>query len=478
MTRLLLSRVSVSRCARIAFALCVLWSVVVLIPGGEVSSFSPEDPVWKRIRAYLQTVPAIDTHNHLPPFDQLPGYLETEWGRGMNLASIWKNSYFTWVHPLTAWPAGGPFEEWWKEAQDDFENARAMGVYQYQLPAFRDLYGIAFETITDDEARELNRRIYENYQDSQWIRKVITEDANIELMLNDPWWGYLELEQNYDFEVLVLNVNPFLDYFAPDPARAQRPGSNVEAFAQRSGLEISNLGSFLRVIERAFKLAQSRGAVAIKTTIAYRRPLDFRKVDEKTAGRAFADFSRSRDESAGRDLQDFLMWEIASLSAEYELPFQIHTGLGLLEGSNPLFLMELIRGNPQTRFILFHGGFPWIHESGAVVMSSMMNRHPNVWLDSVWLPILSPIVTRRALLEWLEIMPSNRIMWGADCNHAEGVYGAAQTFRDILAETLTIKVRRSELSEESAMSIGRQILRENALEVFPGLRERLWKQPQ
>lgn len=446
-----------------------------MAPKAEVSTVSRQDPVWQRLRAYLQTVPVIDTHDHLPPFDQLPGYLETEWGKGMNLASIWRNSYFTWVHPLTAWPAGGPFEEWWRQAKDDFENARATGVYRYQLPAFKDLYQVDFETITDEEASALNRRIYESYRDSRWIRKVITEDANIELMLNDPWWGYLNLQQHYDFEVLVLNVNPFLDYFDAESTRAERPGSNVEAFAQRSGLAISSLETFVRVVEQAFQLAQSRGAVAIKTTIAYRRPLNFHRVDEESAVQAFIDFRQSRNGSAGHIVQDFLMWKIAGLSAKYRLPFQIHTGLGLLEGSNPLLLMELIRDHPETQFILFHGGFPWIHESGAVVLSSMMNRHPNVWLDSVWLPILSPHVTRRALLEWLEIMPSNRIMWGADCNHAEGIYGAVQTFRDILAEALTIEVRRSVLDEKGAMRIGRQILRENALEVFPGLRKRLWK---
>lgn len=467
---------SVSRCAMICFTLWMVWIASADFRAwARVEGVPRENPVWKRIRSYLQAVPAIDTHNHLPPFDQLPGYLETEWGRGMNLASIWKNSYFSWVHPLSAWPAGGPFQDWWREARDDFQNARATGVYRYQLPAFRDLYGVNFETISEGEAKRLNRKIYENYQNPQWIRKVITEDANIELMLNDPWWGYLELKQNYDFEVPVLNVNPFLDYFAPNRSRAPRPGSEVQSFAEERNLKISDLSSYLQLVEQAFRFAQSQGAVAIKTTIAYRRPLNFRKRDESVATTLFADFLVSEDEAVGRDLQDFLMWEIAKLSAKYALPFQIHTGLGLLEGSNPLFLMELIRDHPETQFILFHGGFPWIHESGAVVMSSMMSRHPNVWLDSVWLPILSPLVTRRALSEWLEIMPSDRIMWGADCNHAEGVYGVAQTFRDNLAETLAVKVLRSELSEKDAMRIGRQILRENALDLFSGLRERLWK---
>jgi hypothetical protein len=72
-------------------------------------------------------------------------------------------------------------------------------------------------------------------------------------------------------------------------------------------------------------------------------------------------------------------------------------------------------------------------------------------------------------------MPSNRIMWGADCNHAEGIYGATVFTRQCLAEVLAEKVDRGDLREEHALRIGRQILRDNALELFPQLKERLWK---
>jgi hypothetical protein len=107
--------------------------------------------------------------------------------------------------------------------------------------------------------------------------------------------------------------------------------------------------------------------------------------------------------------------------------------------------------------------------TGAIVL-----RHgSHVWVDSVWLPTISPTMARRALHEWLEVMPSDRLMWGADCNHAEGIYGATVTTRRVLAEVLTEKVERGELLEEHALRIGRQVLRENALKLFPQLRGRL-----
>src|SRR5262245_7908123 len=73
-------------------------------------------PTYQRIKAALDAVPAIDTHDHLWPFDKLPGYVETDQGRGMNLASLWRNSYYTWNYPLTPWTPGGKFEAWWAKA--------------------------------------------------------------------------------------------------------------------------------------------------------------------------------------------------------------------------------------------------------------------------------------------------------------------------------------------------------------------------
>ena len=75
-------------------------------------------------------------------------------------------------------------------------------------------------------------------------------------------------------------------------------------------------------------------------------------------------------------------------------------------------------------------------------------------------------------------MPSDRILWGADCNHAEGIYGATVATRPLLAEVLAEKVDRGDLTEEHAARIGRQILRENALSLFPQLKGRLWKSGQ
>ena len=50
-----------------------------------------------------------------------------------------------------------------------------------------------------------------------------------------------------------------------------------------------------------------------------------------------------------------------------------------------MLLVDFIEANPGTKFILFHGGFPWIGETGAIVLTELCHAK-NVWLDSVFIP--------------------------------------------------------------------------------------------
>src|SRR5204862_773034 len=110
-------------------------------------------PTYQRVKAVLDAVPAIDTHDHLFPFELLPGFVETPRGPGMTLASLWRNSYLSGIHPVPAWPASGSFDEWWSKAGHDFDTVRATSFYRYTQIAIQDLYGVDFDTITDEQAR-------------------------------------------------------------------------------------------------------------------------------------------------------------------------------------------------------------------------------------------------------------------------------------------------------------------------------------
>jgi predicted TIM-barrel fold metal-dependent hydrolase len=422
-----------------------------------------------RIKAKLDAVPAIDTHDHLWPFEELPSLRETKQGKGVNLAGLWKNSYYTWYNPLTSWDEGMAFDDWWVKAKGDFKNARSTSFYRYQLPAFADLYGVDFDRITDDQARKLNRQIFKNYKDQKWVYHVVTERANIELMFNDPYWARYAFQTHYPFEVMVFNVTPLVYGF--HTSEFEKPFDSPYVFAKKHGLPVDSLDDYLKVIDRMFLAAKDHGAVCLKSTLAYQRTLRFDRVPKERAEKTFGKRRTTLSSKEIKDFEDFIMWRLCELSAQYELPFQIHTGQARIQSSNPMLLVDMIEANLKTKFILFHGGYPWVGESAVIVQ-----RHAHhVWLDSVWLPMLSYSTAKRAYHEWLDAFPSNRIMWGADCNHAEGIYGATELTRRCIAEVLAEKVDRGDLIEEHALRIGKQILRDNALELFPQLKKRLWK---
>src|SRR6476620_3766516 len=99
-------------------AVCLLAVFSVSSHGQDIK----ETGVYRRLKAVLDAVPAIDTHDHPMPFDALRAPDQTENGPGMTLHALWQNSYYAWFNPVTPWPKNGRFEDWWSKAKDDFAN--------------------------------------------------------------------------------------------------------------------------------------------------------------------------------------------------------------------------------------------------------------------------------------------------------------------------------------------------------------------
>ena len=135
-------------------AFLILLSAASLAPAADIKT----TPLYSRIKAGLDATPAIDTHDHLRPFGEI-----AEPGRhgprpGDDAAQHLRRQLLDGHQPPVALAAranrsttGGP------AAEHDFDNARATSSYRYLLPAFRDLYGVDFDTITDDAGPQVER---------------------------------------------------------------------------------------------------------------------------------------------------------------------------------------------------------------------------------------------------------------------------------------------------------------------------------
>ena len=207
----------------------------------------------------------------------------------------------------------------------------------------------------------------------------------------------------------------------------------------------------------------------MKSTQAYQRTLAYERVPKE---RAAAVFGKSKDEITPDEVkafEDFMFWHIVALSAKHELPFQIHTGQVRIQGSNPMLLVDLIQANPNTKFILFHGGFPWVGETAVIGMKCR-----NVWIDSVWLPTLSYTMAKGHIKNGSRICPRTASCGvPTRCRPRESM--GPRSSRDNAWPRLAEKVERGELHEVHAAFIGRQIMRDNARALFPKLKRQLWR---
>ena len=197
---------------------------------------------------------------------------------------------------------------------------------------------------------------------------MITEKANIELMFIDPYWDRLTRTNYYPFGVAVLNVSRLHRGFHPSefPAEIDSPFR----YAREEKLPTATLDNYLAVLEHWLKAGWAAGGVCLKTTVAYERTLQFDRVPKERAAMLHGRSKSKLTDAEVKEFEDFIMWHLVELSAQLELPFQIHTGHARIQGSNPMNLLDLIEANPRTKFILFNGGYPWIGETGAI-----MQRH-------------------------------------------------------------------------------------------------------
>ena len=139
------------------------------------------------------------------------------------------------------------------------------------------------------------------------------------------------------------------------------------------------------------------------------------------------------------------------------MPIQIHTGLGLLRGSNAMQLQPLIDRNKDTTFLLMHGSYPWTSD-----IAGLAHVYPNVWADLCWLPLISTTAAHRLLHELIDVCDANRVIWGCDTWTSEESYGARLAFFNVLTQVLCERVESGLMRQQDAKRYARAIMHDNA----------------
>jgi len=278
----------------------------------------------------------------------------------------------------------------------------------------------------------------------------------------------------FPFDNTVLGeANPDRKQFFPleERLRAQ--------YLEAAGFETlpPTLGAYLtRVVTPTLERHKAGGAVAEKFEVAYLRGFDFADTPRSEAERIYAKWiGRERpDPGEYKALQDFLFRYIAAECGRLGMPVHLHTmsgGGGYFDVAkdNPLLLEPIFNDARlrKTRFVMLHGGWPFVREAGALL------QKPNVYLDfSQQALTFSPRTMATWLREWLETYP-DKIMFGTDgypfsesMGWEEATWIANRNARQSMSLALTGMLRDGEISRKRAIEIARRVLRDTADELY------------
>jgi hypothetical protein len=251
-------------------------------------------------------------------------------------------------------------------------------------------------------------------------------------------------------------------------------------YLRESGLSAppATLHEYLsRVVTPTLERQKAGGAVAVKFEVGYLRSFAFGDPSEADAAPVYAAAISSHSAPSDEEyktLQDFLFRYIAAECGRLGLPVQLHGMAGAggyydVAGSNPLLLEPLFDDKRlrQTRFVILHGGWPFVREIGALL------QKPNVYLDISQQALAIPPRTLSAWLrEWLEMYP-DKVLFGTDgypfseyLGWEESLWIANRNARKALGFALSGMMADGEVDRGRALQIAREVLSGNAAGLY------------
>ena len=353
-------------------------------------------------------------------------------------------------------------DEKWFAVKEGWVNMRATAYGRSVLIAAKDLYGI--DDLNDKTYRELSNRIRDAHKPGYYesILKLKSKiDACLIMEYNTTNPREVEKEGNCNFTRFFV-YDKYCSFFGYNKMKAR---------LNNYGIEFSTLPQLESLIDSVFAMDVKKGIQGAKFGVAYYRTLKFDEVTRETANAVFEKMKDHPDHlfpfEDAKPLQDFIFFKLLSLCEKNKLPVQIHTGLQTGSGNeitnaNPAGLAKAFFEFPGVRFCLLHASYPYGGE-----LATLAKNFPNVYIDLAWSALISPSYTRRYLQEFIETVPTNKIMaFGGDSQTVEGTYGASILARETVTATLVKMIQEGYLSESEALEVSGKILRENAIKIY------------
>jgi hypothetical protein len=290
--------------------------------------------------------------------------------------------------------------------------------------------------------------------------------ANVRWDVNDIWW-----QRKISGDILSGKEHPeFIQHTLrcdDDKLFVVSTAAELQAYEPEYKCCIRGLGDLELMIQNYIQQSKALGhLVALKSAVAYLRPLDFQAPD-RTAAESCLQSMMLGQEGNRRPLHDYLFHFFVQQGREFDLPVQIHTGYlarewGDFRNGDPAPLVPLLQTYRDIRFDLFHAGWPF-----SSVITALGKAFPNVWLDLCWAWAMNPVRAAQTLEEWLAAVPSNKIfLFGADTEDPFTMVGYAEQARQGLTLVLERKIAAGEYDRKTAEYLAQRLMFQNAQEFF------------
>lgn len=413
----------------------------------------------------IARIRAVDTHAHL---------LEPEaYGFSGDCAEAFVSGLYLWDDLRSAGYA--PEEGFRRAFAAAYPLTRNTTYARVFAAVLADVYDIPFQPDDPAALDELGARASLAYADPAGWFSVLMERYGIESVCvdrgqttefeRDLWSRNLGHPLRRRAATEATRFAGFLPVLRMDLlAFAFHPAAQ-DAIREKYGLEVREPDAFDAFLDGPFPAFLAEwGVVAVKSALEYLHAADYLPTDRETF-RAL--WNGVPDEEGKRRFAGYALDRVADACARAGVPMQLHTGFHCCKtGRNAYALQPSLPAffdrHPETGFELFHAAYPDIMTACAVVKTKA-----NVRLNINWLPAISEATAVRYLDELLDAVPCGKIIWGSDAGLMEEACIHARLMRDILADVLARRMERGADDTESALSLARLVLRENALRFRP-----------
>lgn len=415
----------------------------------------------QRLFTELDSLVLVDPHSHIEPASPA----------STTLADLLGYHYYTEL----AHSAGMPRERIEEPGMDPREKVRRLVErlsplentiqYSWMIELCQRFFGFEDERLTPDNWEELYDAAEKKMSATDWPETVLKESKIEAVFLTNNFDNSLE---GFDTKVYVpcLRTDDLVFHLAEPDVRKR--------LTSATGIEATDLESLRGAVEKLFIYFTKHGARACAISL----PPDFspKRIDDALAAEAVA--SACRGEAKYRhQVAQVVFWMLAEFCDEYRLPFDLMIGVkravylgGVYQGRD-LFDSRVSLVQYEDLFNEFPDvTFP------VSVLASVTNHElvayswifPNVVTSGHWWYSNTPTFIAHDLSARLEAVPQTKqIGYYSDAYKLEFILPKFGMYKRVLAKVLAENfVRGRGWSEERAIDLGRQILRDNVEGIF------------